>query len=297
MRVSGVLATCVTLLPTSAFGLFHRRESETPSFDWSSVTPSKHLKYHDCHNGYKCARLIVPLDWSKHANSTGLCASQNAIIAIVTLPATVPDTDPSHGGTILINPGGPSGLGTEMALVYGHYLQNIVDGDRHYEILGFDPRGMGLSTPFADCYNNNNFKRAADSFRNEAMPPITLGENALNAHYQVYKGIGDLCAESGPNSIFEHMSTASVARDMLAIVDRVEELRYGGTNGTDSEDREKPRLQYIGLSYGTVLGNTFASMFPGRVGRMVLDGVADAVDYTHGVSANSSFDFPQLQVD
>jgi pimeloyl-ACP methyl ester carboxylesterase len=72
---------------------------------------------------------------------------------------------------------------------------------------------------------------------------------------------------------------------MLEIVDRVEELRRG--NSTIPGDARKPGLQYLAVSYGTVLGNTFASMFPGRVERMVLDGVADADDFVKGVSGQS----------
>jgi pimeloyl-ACP methyl ester carboxylesterase len=76
---------------------------------------------------------------------------------------------------------------------------------------------------------------------------------------------------------------------MLEIVDRTEEMLRKG-NGTGracggAGGREKVRLQYLGFSYGSVLGNTFASMFPGRVGRMVVDGIADGEDYTAGVSA------------
>ena len=56
----------------------------------------------------------------------------------------------------------------------------------------------------------------------------------------------------------------------------------------DNEEDELPRILYWGLSYGTILGNTFASMFPGRVGRMILDGVADANDYMKGVRIHSS---------
>jgi pimeloyl-ACP methyl ester carboxylesterase len=72
---------------------------------------------------------------------------------------------------------------------------------------------------------------------------------------------------------------------MLEIVDRVDELRNGGSNATSTRDEDElPKLQYLGFSYGTFLGNTFASMFPGRVGRMVLDGVVDPYNYLEGVS-------------
>ncbi len=71
---------------------------------------------------------------------------------------------------------------------------------------------------------------------------------------------------------------------MLEIVNKVDELRHQGLNGTAHKGTKAcgtalPRLQYYGMSYGTFIGNTFASMFPGRVGRMILDAVVDAEDY------------------
>lgn len=258
----------------SAFAILQQRQFDG-GFDWSSVEPAQQLQYHDCYDGFRCARLKVPLDWTKSNDSDNWAA-----IGIITLPAIVPETDPSFGGTVLVNPGGPGGSGTEMALQLGGYLQGILEGDRHYEILGFDPRGVALSTPRADCYNDN-FNRAADNIQKEGMPPVAAGAQSLAIHYQAAKGLSDLCAQAGPKSVFNYMSTASVARDMLEIVERVDELRQKTSN---SSTHEKPRLQYIGVSYGTILGNTFASMFPGRVGRMVLDGIADADDYTSGVS-------------
>lgn len=248
-------------------------------FDWSSITPSKQLEYHECYDGYKCARLEVPLDWTAVSNS-----SQSVAIAIVTLPATVHDTDPSFGGTVLINPGGPSGSGTDMATVLGHYLQGVLDGERHYEILGFDPRGVGFSTPRADCYNGDELRRTADELQAIGIPSSNLGPAAMSYLYQSHAGVSDLCAEAGDDSIFAHMSTASVARDMLEIVERVDELKHRESNFSTPDALEEPKLQYLGVSYGTFLGNTFASMFPNRVGRMVIDGVEDPHDYIKGVN-------------
>ncbi|KAF3344032.1 hypothetical protein VD0002_g9687 [Verticillium dahliae] len=269
---------------SSAF--LQKRQFSDDSFDWATVKPSRSLQYHDCYDGFKCARLKVPLDWTTANSSKCASSSRWAAIGIVTLPASVPETDPSFGGTILINPGGPGGGGTEMVLDIGLYMQAILDGDRHYEILGFDPRGVALSTPRADCYNDD-LKRAADFIQKEGLPAMTSGSEALTHHYQETRGPSDLCAEAGEDSIFNYMSTASVARDMVEIVDRVDELRHKNLTSAEDGERELPKLQYFGISYGTILGNTFASMFPGRVGRMVLDGVADADDYMSGTWAKN----------
>jgi autophagy-related protein 17 len=278
--------------PAIAFNMpLHARQLDT-SFDWTAITPTADLQYHPCYTNFQCARLQVPLDWSKTngttppANFTGPFAA----IALVTLPATVPTSDPAYAGPILINPGGPSGSGTEMALGLAATFQSVLDvpGERHYEIIGFDPRGVALTTPSAMCYKDQ-YSRAADTLRTAGLPSV-LTEQGLKMRFEVGIGYGEVCeqAQPGEDSVFRHMSTASVARDMLEIVERSHELAAKGKNGTAKACGggvgEKPRLQYLGFSYGSILGNTFASMFPGRVGRMVVDGIADASDYMGGVS-------------
>lgn len=259
---------------------------QTELFDWSSVKPTTDLQYHDCYQAFKCARLAVPLDWTQCSDGSSSCGNCTnwAAIAIVTLPASVPEDDPSFGGTVLVNPGGPGGSGTELVVAEGAYIQEILDGDKHYEILGFDPRGVSLSTPSADCYEDD-FLRGNDAVSKGGLPAGPPGSPGLTMSYEMAKGVAGLCGQLGPKSIFAHMSTASVARDMLEIVDRVDAVRKGGSNATSTRDEEElPRLQYLGFSYGTFLGNTFASMFPGRVGRMVLDGVVDPYNYLEDVS-------------
>ncbi|KAJ5108532.1 hypothetical protein N7456_005207 [Penicillium angulare] len=267
----------------------HSHKRETSDYDWSSITPSKQLKYHDCYDGYTCARLQVPLDWQNPENY-----SQSVAIAIVTLPATVPNTSASFGGTVLINPGGPSGSGTDMALELGHYLQETFDGERHYEILGFDPRGVAFSTPRADCYSGDEIRRAVDQLQSTGIPSPKLGPTTLEYLYQSHLGASRLCAEADDGSIFAHMSTASVARDMLEIVERVDELKHTASNSSIQARSKKPNLQYYGVSYGTYLGNTFASMFPDRIGRMVIDGVEDPHDYLKGTWEKNLNDFEKV---
>ncbi|KAH6689073.1 Alpha/Beta hydrolase protein [Plectosphaerella plurivora] len=252
------------------------RQASPAAFNWSSITPSCRLQYHDCFNGFRCARLKVPLDWSVANSSDCEGALRSAAIGIVTLPATVPETDPSFGGTVLINPGGPGGSGTGMVRSLGPYFQNILKGERNYEILGFDPRGVAISTPRADCYNSPA-DRAADGNARYGMASLD-NEVGRRYYYQDRLALSELCGRQGPGSILNHMSTASVARDMLEIIDRVDELRHGNLTSSG----KKPGLQYLGFSYGTHIGNTFASMFPGRVERMVLDGVTNSKDYVNG---------------
>lgn len=112
------------------------------------------------------------------------------------------------------------------------------------------------------------------------------------------QALGSLCETTNLElDILAYVSTASVARDIIEITDRTDELRraerivrqdqdqhsLGAISAGREASTEKPvRVLYWGFSYGTVLGNTLASMFPGRMGRVVLDGVDDTYDYHQG---------------
>ncbi|KAL2200158.1 TAP-like protein-domain-containing protein [Corynascus similis CBS 632.67] len=293
-----LLTTSATALDTSYHHLLRSRQADDSTFDWDSITPSPDLEYHPCYdNTYQCARLEVPLDWSNPNKSA------RAAIAIVRLPAAVPVTDPAYGGPVLYNPGGPAGPGTEIMRMAGHWLRDLFDvpGKRHYDVIGFDPRGVWRTTPRPECYGSR-FDRAVADFELNRLPSV-LSPTGLRMSYELNRGIGELCGEAaratgGDDSIFMHMSTATTARDMLAIVDKSHELKLrkireetgNGSRATTTkngvaaeDDEEKPRLQYVAISYGSILGNTFASMFPGRVGRMVVDGIADTEDFNSGL--------------
>ncbi|KAK2770980.1 cell wall anchored protein [Colletotrichum kahawae] len=251
--------------------------SNSTEFSWVSTPPSKDLKYYDCYGGFQCARLQVPLDWS----NPNLKTNTTVAVAIIKLPATVSEDDTSFGGSVLVNPGGPGDSGTDLLLRSGSCFQSLLAGERNYEIIGFDPRGINLSTPHGDCYKGDEFSRKLDQERNTGLSPITEDFNALNYHYASALGKSELCEVDGVDSIWGHLNTASVARDMVEIIDRVDDLRWQNRNSTKPANAPKPRLQYIGISYGSFLGNTFASMFPERVGRMMVDGIVDAEDYTN----------------
>jgi pimeloyl-ACP methyl ester carboxylesterase len=122
---------------------------------------------------------------------------------------------------------------------------------------------------------------------------------ALGRLWAMSKSWGASCkeasdAESGWD-IKSYMSTASVARDMLTIVERHAEWvskNLASRHQTDTAlyTPAQARLQYWGFSYGTFLGSTFASMFPSRVGRVVLDGVVSSYDYLHSLGNGSLTD-------
>ncbi|PLB36887.1 putative proteinase [Aspergillus candidus] len=283
--------------------------TEAP-FTWAELTPEPTLQYKPCFDGYQCARLDVPMDYHR-ADGLG----RRVAIAIIRLPAEVPVTDPRYGGAVLINPGGPGGSGVFQALVAGRGLQTIVDAKsnpghnttgtaRYFDIIGFDPRGVNNTTPGFSCFPNT-FAQRNWELQAEADGMLGSSRDSLMRNWQRTRALNVGCARSlstppkvGAEALGEHINTPPVARDMLELVERhaewreqqgrTEQQRSDQLHGYDSAQRIIQRtrwrrggekLLYWGRSYGTALGATFASMFPDRIERMVLDGVVDTNKY------------------
>jgi pimeloyl-ACP methyl ester carboxylesterase len=292
---AGLLWLTLICFVPPALSILQFGDSATESgydFDWAAINPSKELKYHKCYGSFECARLEVPLDWSNSSNPN------TAAIAITRLPAVTDISHESFGGTIVLNPGGPSGSGVSIVVMSGQSLQWVVDSEKHFEILSFDPRGVQFTTPTLNCFQNPEV-RATLTLLGAGAGSLESNDNALDTKWSIEKSLAQLCAqtnngrfEDGTN-IRQFVSTALVAQDMIAIVDQVEAHRQKAlkaqrrssqqqTAVVAEADSEPALLNYWGLSYGTYLGNTFASMFPHRIGRMILDGVVDAPDYAAG---------------
>ncbi|KAM3446209.1 hypothetical protein MY3296_009886 [Beauveria thailandica] len=297
MRYSGAV---LAGLAAFAHGQQQAPGDAASSFDWDKLPPSTVLSYRSCYDGYECARLTVPMDWQDDTDP------RLVVLAVIRLPAVVPVSDPAFGGTILTNPGGPGGSGVDsLRGGGGRRLRDVLDkpGERHYEILSFDPRGVGRSWPRANCLPHNDLARDAFAYEERGVGILDGSEpSAVPRMLGMYKSFLQKCAaedEAGaPGAeIMGFMSTPSVARDMVQIVDKIDEHlkeeRVEVDEDVDEDDRvelrkrghrnkDVPRLQYVGYSYGTILGNYFASLFPERVGRLILDGVVDAKDYSSG---------------
>lgn len=294
------------LIATLAAGASASSASAGPSFDWQSIAASKDLEYHDCYDGFKCARLIVPRDWKNKTDPN------TVTLAITKLPAAVPDDDASFAGTIFSNPGGPGGSGVSFLLKGGKPLQQTVDkpGKKHYEILSWDPRGVGNTEPVIDCFEGNTLARDAEGYTAFSLPSIDSGPSALNFLLAKYRAEGGHCSKV-MKEVLPYVNTPNVARDMVEMVDKIHELREreaGKKKPEDQDDEEEdgdddrlelrrvkadktPRLQYMGFSYGSVLGNYFAALFPERVGRVMLDGVVNTDDYSTGPVSKPTIPF------
>lgn len=189
----------------------------------------------------RCGTIQVPLDWSK--------PSAGAInIAVAVNPATNPEKAPY----LLMNPGGPGGSGRDWVTEYISSLgtQKLRNS---YNIVGFDPRGVGASTA-VKCYDTEKTK----TFLYESSPYETGSEADINFTKNLMKDFGAACLKN-TGALLGHVDTSSAAKDMDII---------RAVLGSK-------KLNYLGFSYGTQLGITYASFFPKNVGRFVLDGVVD----------------------
>jgi pimeloyl-ACP methyl ester carboxylesterase len=197
------------------------------------------LSWSACHGHFQCATLKVPIDYSN--KSLG-----QFDIAVVRY------RDPNQHdriGSLVVNPGGPGVSGVQFALD-AEYILNP-DVLERYDIVGFDPRGIGDSTPIS-CLT------AAEqdaSFASDAKPDNDAEYAQALVDTQSFV---DKCLAKTPN--LAHFSTIDAARDM-------ELLRQGLGDS---------KLNYLGFSYGTYLGTLFAQLFPQNVGRFVLDGAVDS---------------------
>ncbi|KAF2831296.1 hypothetical protein CC86DRAFT_463216 [Ophiobolus disseminans] len=282
----------------------------TKTFKWSQIDSSEDFKFHQCFREFECAKLRVPLDYFN-----GTHPDEYVSIAVTKLPAIVPVDDSRYGGPIVINPGGPGGPGALFALGVGKSLQTIVDSAIHpnieatdakyYDIIGFDPRGIGETEPAAYC-TDDYATSWSWTLRENAVGLLGSSDASLGRLWSMSHAWGSACKdamdeEDGPD-IKQYMATAFVARDMLQIVEKhaayvantVSQLDFKKNRMRAPETApvtsSEAKLDYWGFSYGTFLGSTFASMFPDRVGRVILDGVVSSYDYEHALGNGSLTD-------
>ncbi|KIP10531.1 hypothetical protein PHLGIDRAFT_101206 [Phlebiopsis gigantea 11061_1 CR5-6] len=232
-------------------------------FEWSSLTPSTNLSWAACYTAFQCARFTVPLQYSN--TSAG-----DAQIAVIMSPSNLSHTDPNYLGPFLFNPGGPGSSGVQTFLADFPLLQSVIGP--YYDIVSFDPRaqsalGVGNTTPAVSFFASpaeallyretfpNNANESASSFGRSLAQSQVLAKLASDRIQLVAESVG----------------TPAVAADMLNIV-----RAFG-----------QEKLNYYGISYGSLLGSTFAAMFPENVGRFVLDGVVNAHDYYAGNRTNT----------
>jgi pimeloyl-ACP methyl ester carboxylesterase len=196
------------------------------------------LDWHTCDTN-ECAQLTVPLDYADPGGKT---------IKLAVLRSLATHRS-ERVGQLVVNPGGPGGSGVDYAA--GGSFTFGAELARYFDIVGFDPRGVGKSTPL-DCGDT----KQTDAFVDFDPDPDTPAEVA--GLDQVTHDFGEDCLEHS-GDLARHMSTVEVAKDMDVLRAALGEHQ----------------LDYLGASYGTLIGATYAKLFPTHIRRMVLDGALD----------------------
>lgn len=192
------------------------------------------LDWREC-GGAECTRVVVPLDYdAPDAGTTEL--------SLTRIPATGDAI-----GLLFVNPGGPGG----SAFDYAKAADFIVSPEirESFDIVGVDPRGVGKSEPVR-CLTDQQID---ELFAADGTPDsVQEGRQIVDDSELIVRA-----CEANADDLWQHMDTVSVAKDMDVV-----RAALG-----------QPVFNYLGKSYGTAIGATYAELFPERVGRMVLDGV------------------------
>jgi len=199
------------------------------------------LSWSNCEGSMQCATATAPLDWADPS-------AGDIELALIRQPATG-----TRLGSLLINPGGPGGSGYDFVRDSVDYATDA-RLQSSFDIVGFDPRGVNRSTPVT-CYED---PAELDAYLYDIYPGVPGSDEWLAAANQTMTGFGARCLElTGP--LLATVDTPSAARDL-------DMLR--AALGDE-------KLNYLGYSYGTLLGQVYAELFPDRTGRLVLDGAVD----------------------
>ena len=203
----------------------------------------------------ECGFLSVPLDHSRPGSGT-------IKLALSRVRHTSPAS--AYQGVMLVNPGGPGASGLNLALLGADVPQHAGDT---YDWIGFDPRGVGSSKPALTCI--------AGYFKGN-RPAYVPATDALLAAWRSRAASYAKACDTKAATLLPHLKTVDSARDMDAI-----RAALGA-----------PKLSFYGFSYGTYLGQVYATLFPSRVRRMVLDSNVDPRDvwYHANLSQDTAFE-------
>ncbi|RPD70207.1 alpha/beta-hydrolase [Lentinus tigrinus ALCF2SS1-7] len=260
MKPLHALFYAATLLFESALGLGAGTAAQPDTtVQWRACDPSLGLD-----PMLQCGFFKVPLDY--HNRFIG-----NAQLALVKANATQ-----RRRGTVFMNPGGPGVSGVTDLNGTSALLLDQTGG--YYDIVSWDPRGVGSLTVPGDVFCFDSLEDIQAFFNGTIeLQGIEMTGNFTDAAdiqallaqagtmQQKYEGLAQRCSQHSDGKYLQYIGTAATARDLAALADAL--------------DGPGSPVNYIGLSYGTILGSWFINMFPERVGHVVLDGVVDPVKF------------------
>uniref|UniRef100_A0A0B7K7M9 AB hydrolase-1 domain-containing protein n=3 Tax=Bionectria ochroleuca TaxID=29856 RepID=A0A0B7K7M9_BIOOC len=194
----------------------------------------------------ECGSIDVPMDQFNASNS----GDKTFNIPLIRLRAF----NATQGKNLLLNPGGPGGSGIGLVHRRGKQLSTIVG--EGYHLVSFDPRGIAASTPKASCYPDSDVRQRLSRVRSKDL--VADSPEIFSWTSNFVQACADTMGEHGP-----YINTPQTAADMNSILDAL----------------GQEQMAYWGFSYGTILGQTYASLFPERSERVIIDGVANNFDW------------------
>ena len=206
--------------------------------------------------GLECASIQVPLDYRRpHGKKIKIALTRRAH----TVPAK------KYQGVLLLNPGGPGGSGLTMPTWFAGTDAEAASGA--YDLIGFDPRGVGASEPRLECGSGYDAP-----VRPDTVPANLAEENAWLARA---KNFADKCRKAF-GSLLPFMTTETHARDLDSI----------------RQALGQKKISFLGYSWGTYLGAVYATLYPAKVHRLVLDSVVrpSGVWYADNLDQNRAFE-------
>jgi pimeloyl-ACP methyl ester carboxylesterase len=259
--LSGLTALLVAIAPTVANATPAERLAQpdvpVPGLSWAACGTAAA----GTAAGVQCATAALPMDYQQPQGT-------QVQIAVARVPAREPT---QRIGSLFFNFGGPGAPAVNYLQTAGAGIFSALNA--RFDIVAFDPRGVGQSAPSIDCRVNQETEGLVPR---PAPTPIGLDAAALVARAQRY--VDSCLANNG--EILRHVSTANVARDMDAL-----RAAVGDT-----------RLSYLGFSYGTFLGATYAALFPDRYRALVLDGPVDPESWIHDPVSSSAIQLDAFEV-
>ncbi len=206
------------------------------------------LAWSDCGEGFQCASVRVPRDYRRPRG-------RKIKLALVRLPAANPA---ERIGSLFLNPGGPGGSGIDL-------LRSNAKGvfaplNARFDLVAWDPRGVGASAGRVDC-GVDQLKLGI--YSQPFGRPTPASERRVVRRARTY--VRRCMAENRRSGLLPYIHTANTARDLNSLRAAV-------------GDR---KLTYLGYSYGTQIGATYATFFPRRVRALALDGAVDAEGFVN----------------
>ncbi|MGH3434008.1 MAG: alpha/beta hydrolase [Thermocrispum sp.] len=222
------------------------------------------IEWGDCEDpdlvdaGAKCGKLTVPLDYSRPDGDK---------IKLAVSRVKHKSSEEDYQGPMLVNPGGPGGSGLSLSVLGQFVPENAGDT---FDWIGFDPRGVGASEPALTC--------DPDYFRYNRPDYVPTTLKLEKTWLKRSKGYAQACGKAKANALLPHLKTRDVVKDMDSL------RRALGAK----------KINYYGFSYGTYLGQVYATEYPSKLNRVVFDGVVNPKDVWYQANLNQDLQFDRV---